>query len=313
MATIIPEDIISSHILRRLPSKSIGRFRCVSKRWLSLLTDPQFIQTHQKTLDTNRFIFEESNDDGCSLTEPLNNKSRIIIDGSPKDGSFCSVPYNNNHEAVPTTIIELPFELQNLCIYGSINGLVFASGYKSLHNKDFTYLVLNPTTKHYVALPSSLHKQFFGMKGFGYDSISGDYKVIVFSRYENYDGDVYLYNLTTNTMNLVMSKSPYQDYHFNMLPGIFVNGSIHWIFNNRSKQEEELVIVAVSLADEKLTELPPPSQVVIVLLLLSNHTSYYSGSDLGLCRLDNCTWPKIIDGPPNFFLRLYVLYLSPTS
>ncbi|GKF31320.1 F-box associated domain containing protein, partial [Tanacetum coccineum] len=99
------------------------------------------------------------------------------------------------------------------------------------------------------------------MKGFGYDSISGDYKVIVFSRYENYDGDVYLYNLTTNTMKLVMSKSPYQDYHFNMLPGVFVNGFLHWIFNNRSKQEEELVIVAFSLADEKLTELPPPSQL----------------------------------------------------
>ncbi|GJR91718.1 F-box associated domain containing protein [Tanacetum coccineum] len=251
---IIPEDIIVSHILRHLPSKSIGRFRCVSKRWQSLLTDPQFIQTHQKTLDTNRFIFEESTDDDGSVPKTLNNKSGIILDGSSfKDGSFCSVPYN---KAVPTTIIELPFDLHNLYIYGSINGLVFASGYKTLPYKDFIYLVLNPTTKDYVELPVCA-KQFFGVKGFGYDSVSGDYKVVVFSRYENYDGDVYLYNLTTNTMKLVMSRSPY---HFNMLPGVFVNGFLHWICYHCSKREEPF-IVAFSLADEKLTELLPPSQV----------------------------------------------------
>ncbi|GJZ55977.1 F-box associated domain containing protein [Tanacetum coccineum] len=184
MAAIIPEDIITTHILRRLPSKSIGQFRCVSKRWLSLLTDPQFIQTHQKTLDTNRFIFEESNDDDGSLPTTLNNKRRIIIFGesASKDGSLCSVPYNNNHEeALMSTTITLD-DLHHLYINGSVNGLVLASAYKDLHYKDYTLAVLNPTTKHYVALPSSLHKQFFGMKGFGYDSVSGDYKVVVFCR-----------------------------------------------------------------------------------------------------------------------------------
>nr|GEV63754.1 dynamin-related protein 5A [Tanacetum cinerariifolium] len=259
MATIIPEDIISSHILRRLPSKSIGRFRCVSKRWLSLLTDPQFIQTHQKTLNTNRFIFESFND-----TEPpktLDNKRRIIIFGesSSKDGSLCSVPYNNNNHEEEALITITLDDLRHLYINGSVNGLVLASAYKDAHYKDYTLAILNLTTKDYVDLPSSLHNHFFGMIGFGYDSVSGDYKVVVFSRYEHYNGDVYIYNLTTNTMKLVMSRSPYQDYHFNMLPGVFVNGFLHWIFNNRSKQR--LVIVAFSLADEKLTELPPPSQV----------------------------------------------------
>ncbi|CAA7048078.1 unnamed protein product [Microthlaspi erraticum] len=35
-------DLISE-ILLRLPEKSVGRFRCVSKLWLSITTDPYFI------------------------------------------------------------------------------------------------------------------------------------------------------------------------------------------------------------------------------------------------------------------------------
>ncbi|GKC96557.1 F-box associated domain containing protein [Tanacetum coccineum] len=38
------------------------------------------------------------------------------------------------------------------------------------------------------------------------------------------------------------------------MSGVFVNGYLHWIFDSHSKP----VIVAFSLADEKLSELPPP-------------------------------------------------------
>ncbi|KAL0798184.1 hypothetical protein Bca101_053358 [Brassica carinata] len=39
-----PSELISE-ILLRLPAKSVGRFRCVSKLWLSITTDPCFIKS----------------------------------------------------------------------------------------------------------------------------------------------------------------------------------------------------------------------------------------------------------------------------
>ncbi|PWA60942.1 F-box associated interaction domain-containing protein [Artemisia annua] len=227
---IIPQCIITNHIFCRLPAKSVGRFRCVSKEWLSLLTEPQFIQTHQKTLNTNHFLFESN------------------------DGSLYSVPYNN-HELVSLT--KLPFKLHNFRIDGSANGLVLATGYKNLNGKGWTVLALNLTTKDYVELPIASRKDFFGFKGFGYDSVSDDYKVVVFSRFEHYNGDVYVYSLRTNTVKQVMSRSPYFDDRFCWPAGVFVNGFLHWILGIDCKP----VIVAFSLADDKLSELPPPNEV----------------------------------------------------
>ena len=42
--SIIPLDV-TREILLRLPAKSLVRFRCVSKLWLSLTTEPYFIKS----------------------------------------------------------------------------------------------------------------------------------------------------------------------------------------------------------------------------------------------------------------------------
>ncbi|PWA13673.1 F-box associated interaction domain-containing protein [Artemisia annua] len=52
----IPHDIITD-ILHRLPAKSLGQFRCVSKNWRSLLSQPKFIKTHRNILKRNHLIF----------------------------------------------------------------------------------------------------------------------------------------------------------------------------------------------------------------------------------------------------------------
>ncbi|GJT82925.1 F-box associated domain containing protein [Tanacetum coccineum] len=163
------------------------------------------------------------------------------------DGSLYSVPYNN-HEALSTqTKLDLQFYRINY-ILGYVNGLVFASSTK-LHNKDYVHLVLNLTTKDYVELPNLSQEFDFGMDGFGYDSVSDDYKVVHIS---GLNSCVDVYSVRTNTWKLV-SHSSY-DYYKTWL-GVFVNGFLHWIVKNHSKP----VIVAFSLADEKLSELLPPN------------------------------------------------------
>ena len=43
----LPDDIVLN-ILSRLPVKSLLRFRCVCKTWVSSITTPNFISTHLK-------------------------------------------------------------------------------------------------------------------------------------------------------------------------------------------------------------------------------------------------------------------------
>ncbi|PWA88574.1 F-box associated interaction domain-containing protein [Artemisia annua] len=205
--TIIPQDIITTHILCRLPAKSVGRFRCVSKEWLSLLSEPRFIQTHQKTLNGYHCIFWSN------------------------DGSLYSVPFND-HEAVSTlTKLDSGF-YRIISILGSVNGVVLASTHKKMHHY-YTLCVLNPTTKDYVELPS----------------------------------------LKTSTWKQ-LSDSPYDDYKsYGLSLGVFANGFLHWICKSHSKP----VIVAFSLADEKLNELPPPN--------LSNEVDILSDDDTTLVAL----------------------------
>ncbi|KAM3216273.1 hypothetical protein P3L10_025714 [Capsicum annuum] len=44
----IPHELIFE-ILKRLLAKSLMRFRCVSKSFASLISDPLFIEAHQKS------------------------------------------------------------------------------------------------------------------------------------------------------------------------------------------------------------------------------------------------------------------------
>ncbi|KAI6693667.1 hypothetical protein NL676_021377 [Syzygium grande] len=55
MAESIPEDIIID-ILLRLPAKSLMRFKCVCKRWRSLISDPGFVKSHLQRLKAGDLI-----------------------------------------------------------------------------------------------------------------------------------------------------------------------------------------------------------------------------------------------------------------
>ncbi|KAG2242786.1 hypothetical protein Bca52824_095371, partial [Brassica carinata] len=52
----IPLDVISE-ILSKLPTKSVGRFRCVSKLWSSVTTDPYFINRFETQSRQKKKVF----------------------------------------------------------------------------------------------------------------------------------------------------------------------------------------------------------------------------------------------------------------
>jgi hypothetical protein len=49
----LPKDL-SMEILSRLPVKSLMRFKCISKSWCALITNPNFITKHLTSLNPQR-------------------------------------------------------------------------------------------------------------------------------------------------------------------------------------------------------------------------------------------------------------------
>ncbi|GKA47854.1 F-box associated domain containing protein [Tanacetum coccineum] len=254
----IPTEIITSIILYHLPAKSVARFRCVSKGWLFLLSQPEFIKKHQKTLNQNHLLFLS------------------------KYYTPYSLPFIHHGEiSRPTELLFKSHDPDLFTFHGSCNGLVFASVWDSYNVHVF--VIFNPTTRDLVELPKpgnesrnvyNVHKLY----GFGYDSVTDDYKSVaisfedyncLFRRYHRDDKMtlVNVYSLKSNTWRQV-TDLPYGHGKCLSLFGVFVNGFLHWIVKNRSNKS--LVIVAFSLADEKFSEVPLPKFCNDVGIMMSN-------------------------------------------
>lgn len=239
----IPPEIITD-ILYRLPAKSLGRFRCVSKDWLSLISEPQFIKTHTNTLNRNHLIFTSN---------------EISLYSLPSDQSDAvSKPKKLRIQLPPADVFTF---------HGSCDGLVLGSadcgGFDCVH----TLVVLNPTTSEIVKLPESGYEMIDNLievdiiYGFGYDSLTDDYKIVTISYFHYNDlippdvMSVHVYSLKSKTWRWVID-SPYDHSYGKCLPGVLVNGFLHWI---AIKASDGLpVIVAFSLADERFIEVPLP-------------------------------------------------------
>ncbi|XP_021738889.1 F-box/kelch-repeat protein At3g06240-like [Chenopodium quinoa] len=247
------EDILFD-ILSRLPAKSIGRFRCVSKPWKSLLTQPHLIRTH------------------LYRTKHLPNHDQSLILISEESHSLYSTQLNNAHhlfDEITTFATKLCFDdhrfgstlVNNLC---SCDGLVFVC------DEESNMLLVNPTTRAVKKLPSSPYAldphASFTMYGLGYDSVSDDYKVVTLSYYDTdneHEPDctemfVNVYSVRNGTWKRAES-SPYDHAVGHLASGVFVGGSIHWLASKT--KDYSSVIVAFDLEEERFREVAPPSSV----------------------------------------------------
>ncbi|KAH0926864.1 hypothetical protein HID58_019120 [Brassica napus] len=145
--SLLPSDLISE-ILFRLPAKSVGRFRCVSKLWLSITTDPSFIKSFGTTRPSLLL---------CSIK----GHNMFVSHQSLIRSSSSSQPFHLHP-------MEVPGKHCYFSCMDSVHGLICINGVKSK-----VPLVWNPTMGKLLALPkpkmSSRHADVF----LGYDSIVG--------------------------------------------------------------------------------------------------------------------------------------------
>ncbi|XP_062015634.1 F-box protein At5g07610-like isoform X2 [Rosa rugosa] len=131
------EDLLKQ-LLLRLPAKSLIRFKCVSKLWLSLISSPKFCDSH-------------------TLRNPILKfpSAFFLSRTATTDPQFISLlPSTNPNPSKPLNFIPDP---QGLQILQSCNGLLLccSSTDKFTISRQFKFYVVNPTTSRFseIALP----------------------------------------------------------------------------------------------------------------------------------------------------------------
>lgn len=239
---LVPQELLRE-IFLRLPAKSVGRCKCVSKPWASLLSDPNFIKDH--------------------LMKTKHTTSLTLISTETIPGILYSVHFfndNNGNCDGFASKVNLKCRTKWCKVWGSYDGLVLV---QDIRTKKF---LINPTTLEYKKLPP-VHCGYrmnciLDLFGFGYDSSCDDYVAVAIC-YESGSFCAYVYMLKTNQWNKV-GFSPYD--HVNVrirapgAAGILVEGSLHWLAKNYNDRNSCL-ISAFNIAKKEFSEVPPPKGV----------------------------------------------------
>ncbi|WVZ62212.1 hypothetical protein U9M48_011982 [Paspalum notatum var. saurae] len=149
----LPDDPLVD-ILSRVPSKSLCRFKCVSKSWRGLIADPVHREKLPQTLEGFFFLGDSGGDEGGDGED------------SGSDGDYLPLQAGRFVDALGRSVrpadacfpflTELP-GIHHIWLKDHCNGLLLF-GYIEESDKSLNYIVSNPATKQWVAVPGS-HKK----------------------------------------------------------------------------------------------------------------------------------------------------------
>ncbi|TXG52846.1 hypothetical protein EZV62_022015 [Acer yangbiense] len=237
MSTLPPE--LMDEILWTLSVKSLCRFKCVSKEWLNLISSTRFVKMH------------------LSRTRTLGRtRVRLLADGMWDLFSVDLKTVSNNDDKITMLGLNFPEECASITCIGSCNGLL---GLTTGLNTDL--FVYNPSTqecKQILRFGGSTDITY--LYGFGYVESIDDYKLV---RIAGPGEIVEVYSLGKKSWSSIKSgflfPKKYYKVGFLIKVGVYLNGAIHWAFENR---KGSCVIAAFDLVEEKFKTLPPPENVL---------------------------------------------------
>ncbi|XP_012857568.1 PREDICTED: F-box/kelch-repeat protein At3g23880-like [Erythranthe guttata] len=203
----LPEEIIEE-VLYKLPIKSLLRFKCVSKRWRSLISSRRFAKEHLKKKSST-----STNDSDFSRRTLYSFYHWHRYCGSDSVGSIFHLGQCNLPSETSTTETS-SFDLRSLAaatvdsvagcgiyLYGSCNGLVLFSMLHLVGN----LLIWNPATRQAKKLPppyllsQGTWPSCF-LHGIGYDESTDDYKVVNISKdFSPYHYQTHIYSSRTGS------------------------------------------------------------------------------------------------------------------
>ncbi|XP_026379934.1 F-box protein CPR1-like isoform X2 [Papaver somniferum] len=255
----LPEEI-QAEIFLKLPVKSILSCKCVCKLWFNLISSPKFINDHLNLSIQNK-----------------NNHKLMFVDKESVTGK--PLMYSIDYASITSTpdlsceylgekavLMDYPFEYKKgmkISILGARNGLICFGISVDTKTSICTW---NPTTREYRKIHhSNFHNdpKVYCDAGFGYDSKTGDYKMVTIadSKTSDYcEVEVYTFGLhLSKTIHTFPHKYPiYVSSHV-----VFLNGALHWISCNMSKQDIYHGILTFDISNEKLMYVPLPEKCIL--------------------------------------------------
>ncbi|KAM0058605.1 putative F-box domain-containing protein [Helianthus debilis subsp. tardiflorus] len=223
MVDFLPDDVLCN-IIARLPAKPLLRFRCVSKYWNHMLTEPNFMKLRSRK----------------TIILPLHNTFHLIDD-------------NVLNDDMPNLIVKrcypLVDESRDMKVIGTLNGIVVIQSHPNI------FMLYNPFTgvSELLPFPPTYYKG--AACGFGYGPTPDDLKIIRFRQYQK-DFDVYNFresswsSLSTSENNMWIS--------FEQLIGHFLNGSLYWL---ATMEYGDNMLIAVDVKDLVLSEICLPFEI----------------------------------------------------
>ncbi|KAJ0691891.1 putative F-box domain-containing protein [Helianthus annuus] len=234
MSSDLCGDLIAD-IFSRLPTKSLLRFRSVSKSLCACIGSPDFIQLHSLRSPNTVVVTHRIRDKGEAQDKHI---YTLHSDGQL---AYKYHPYTG----IPT--IEYPFK--KCKIVGSCNGILCVCEYGTGEHGARLYL-WNPSIRRKVTVPF-----ISWVDGFGFDPIIDDYKILRISK-----AGSSVYTVKTRTCRVIASPislfSSWKSYQ------CIFNGALHWTVKRYLTRDiRHYYIMTFDLSSEVFStiELPEPS------------------------------------------------------
>ncbi|GJZ08705.1 F-box/kelch-repeat protein-like protein [Tanacetum coccineum] len=214
MSPYLGEDLVGE-IFERLPSKSLMRFRCISKSWYSRIASPDFIRKHRLRSSQKVLIRRYSK---YHWRDDVKDLYRLL--------SVDQFPLYPGLEYFDTPTTKFPCNLPK--IVNSCNGIF------CLHDYKVGISLWNPSIRRKLTIPNQpfIVNSFWGRRlavGMGFDPISNDYKIvrICYFDYQEIVESSLVYSMKTCGWSSIASPATTFD-HVNS-QACFVNGVLHWV------------------------------------------------------------------------------------
>ncbi|GJY02512.1 reverse transcriptase domain-containing protein [Tanacetum coccineum] len=250
MEVHVPHDVIFNNILPRVPTKSVGRFRCVSKEWHSFLTSKMFQNMHIDHHPNNIKLLV------FSKTEtPLFEFTTIDCEAPPSDKCFTPT-----RRPLPSFEGLTP---RRICILASFHGLVCLGIEQMDDICVYSDLILwNPLTNEYKRLSKfNSHEECNYIWNFGshfglyYNCCQDDYKLLFVDSPEN---KAYIYTLKSDSWRKVDAFQTTHNilYHRRWSPGTYLNENLFFVQEHSNRRSSS--IIRFDTKTERLSKIETP-------------------------------------------------------